>query len=32
MIEKKKKRVKTDDPDNLLCYRQKLTLVAGTLT
>ena len=23
-------RVKTDDPDKLLCYRQKLTLVAGT--
>ena len=24
-------RVKTDDPNNLLCPRQKLTLVAGTL-
>ena len=25
-------RAKTNDPNNLLCYRQKLTLVAGTLT
>ena len=24
-------RVKTNDPDNLLCHRQKLTLVAGKL-
>ena len=24
-------RIKTDDPDNLLCQRQKMTLAAGTL-